>query len=103
MVPTFIPKKIIALSLVSCLLLLSGMVVVSLPEHSLHHNSHHATTHGSLICSWLCTAGECVEGIHVALDYSHVPIAQFQPTSPAVHLSLITIEFPSRGPPQHFA
>lgn len=100
---TSIPTKSIALGLIGCLLLLSGAVMVRFPEHSLHHYRHHPPMHGSLIRTWWCTACDCVESSNLAPDYSHDPITRLQPTAPAVHLPFITIEFPSRGPPQRFS
>ena len=48
-------------SLVASLLLVGGLFANQSTAHSLHHAHHKATTHASLICSWICAAGEIVE------------------------------------------
>lgn len=90
---------IVALGLALALFLLSGLVYPQAVRHAPHHAHHTAGMHGTVLCSWLCTAGHAVESVRV-------------PLLPPFHVNFLTdvTEFPayhpesclaaiSRGPP----
>ncbi|TAJ26486.1 MAG: hypothetical protein EPO64_06400 [Nitrospirae bacterium] len=60
-------QQSVAVGLTVCLLLLSGAVYVQALDHAAHHAHHQAATHASVLCSWLCAAGQSLEG--VAFDF----------------------------------
>ncbi|MBI3603343.1 MAG: hypothetical protein HY205_02715 [Nitrospirae bacterium] len=60
-------QQFIAVGLTVCLLLLSGAVYVQALDHAAHHAHHQAATHSTALCSWLCAAGQSLEG--VAFDF----------------------------------
>ncbi|MBM4121002.1 MAG: hypothetical protein FJ249_00185 [Nitrospira sp.] len=95
---TFLQKSV-AVGLTVCLLLLSGLVYVQAMEHAAHHAHHQAATHASALCSWMCAAGQSLEGITVAFHADLSPLALVDP--PAAQ-DLLTTVLPSpvtRGPP----
>ena len=95
-------KRAVAVGLVVSLLLLTGAVYAQTVEHAAHHAHHQAATHATVLCSWMCAAGQVLEGVEVAFRVSIEPLALAavqtaqQPAS-AVYLSSV-----SRGPPLLF-
>ena len=91
--------KSIAIGLAVCLLLLSGLAYPQTVAHAGHHAHHTAKTHASVICSWMCAAGQVFEAATVVIQSDRSPIgvasqpAVSEPTS-AVHRTAS-----SRGPP----
>jgi hypothetical protein len=61
-------QRSVAVGLVACLLLLSALVYVQTVRHAAHHAHHQAATHASPLCSWLCAAGQGLEGVTVVLQ-----------------------------------
>ena len=75
-------QPFLVFSLVSCLLLLGAIFAGQSAAHSLHHAHHHdATTHATLLCSWVCSAGEVLEVSNFILDISYglISKAEFPP------------------------
>lgn len=92
-------KRSIAFGLTVCLLLLSGTVHVQTVAHAMHHAHHQATEHSTVLCSWMCAAGQVLDGGIVCfpadagpLTLASVPVSQAPPTT--------LLESPAtRGPP----
>jgi hypothetical protein len=80
-------------------LLLSGLVYPQTVAHAGHHAHHTAKTHASVLCSWMCAAGQVFEGTTVVVQSDRNPIGfadlvvVIEPGN-AVH----SVSF-SRGPP----
>ena len=90
---------IFTLGLVACFLFV-GAVLTSLGvAHALHHAHHNAPTHSSIVCSWMCAAGQAAE---VAEPVLHAPIAKIgiveSLPSRLLDKSFSLLVF-SRGPP----
>ena len=92
-------QRSLAIGLALCLLLLSGVVHAQAVEHAVHHAHHQAATHATILCSWMCAAGQVLEGVEVVLQ---------EAIQPLVFLPLPAVEEPagadrpsilSRGPP----
>ena len=94
--------RTIAVGLTVCLLLLSGLAYPQTVGHAKHHAHHTAKTHASVLCSWMCAAGQVFEAAAVVLPSDRAPVgfASVQPVSEptsAVHRTAS-----SRGPPSLF-
>jgi hypothetical protein len=92
-------QRSLAVGLIACLLLLSALVYAQTVRHAAHHVHHQAATHASALCSWLCAAGQGLEGVTVVLQtliglltLTVVLLAQ-KPLSPLLGFSS------TRGPP----
>jgi hypothetical protein len=95
--------RVLATTLVLCLLVLSGLVYAQSVPHATHHAHHKPATHATVLCSWMCAAGQVLDGAPfslpavsglvaiLAVPVSDAPFAVALP-SPA-----------SRGPPQYAA
>jgi hypothetical protein len=91
--------RTVAATLAVCLILLSGLVYAQSVPHATHHAHHKAATHASVLCSWMCAAGQVLEGSAVFL-----PAAGGLVSVLALHIldEPLTVTLPSsssRGPP----
>lgn len=89
----------VAVGLAVCLLLVSGLAYPQTVAHAAHHAHHKATTHATALCSWMCAAGQVLEGVTVVVhvERGSIGVARLlvvQEPSSAVHQTA-----PSRGPP----
>lgn len=92
-------QRILAWGLVACLLLLSGLVYAQTVEHTVHHAHHQAATHGSVLCSWLCAAGQGLEGVTIVLQACLGLLALAVLLLHQQPLNLLLISSSTRGPP----
>ena len=92
----------LVLGLVSCLLVVGGFLAGQSAAHSLHHAHHNTTTHASVICSWMCAAGQVVESANPILESPVFAIRDLEilPISSIGPVSLFF--FFKRGPPTPF-
>jgi hypothetical protein len=91
----------VAVGVTVCLLLLSGLAYPQTVTHAGHHAHHTAKTHASVLCSWMCAAGQVFEGATVVLQSDRGPVSfasliVLQEPVSAVHHTVS-----SRGPPSH--
>lgn len=93
------PKRLTALFLVLCLLAVGGVANGLLVQHELQHAHHKAATHSTAVCSWVCSAGQVLEGLTVSLPVSLAPLAlaSVSPIDRWANAALVVA--PSRGPP----
>lgn len=92
-------QRSVSLSLVFGLLLLGGVIYAQIVPHTLHHAHHQAATHGTTLCTWLCAAGQGLDGGPVILQADSIPFlidsyaVADEPISVVRSLALL------RGPP----
>ncbi|HEV8539940.1 MAG TPA: hypothetical protein VGQ60_02145 [Nitrospiraceae bacterium] len=92
-------QRILTWGLVACLLLLSGLVYAQTVEHTVHHAHHQAATHGSVLCSWLCAAGQGLEGVTIVLQACLGLLALAVLSLSHKPITLPLFFFETRGPP----
>jgi hypothetical protein len=92
-------RRTIALSVVACLLLLSGLVYPQLAAHAAHHSHHQAASHATVLCSWMCAAGQAADDVAFFLDTEGQVLGLALERVPRLGPSPSIIPFPSRGPP----
>ncbi len=85
--------------LVLAVLVASGFASAHSITHESHHANHQKATHGTVLCSWLCAAGQALDGISVPDLIERSPIA-----SPDLAISLFVPQptfdvTTSRAPP----
>jgi len=89
----------LAVTLTVCLLLLSGLMYPLMVPHAVHHAHHKAATHATALCSWMCAAGQVLEGVSFGFDTHLNPVTltgivvSHEPPSAALPSSS------TRGPP----
>lgn len=68
-------RKFLSVVLVLCLLAVGGLAQAQAAEHAGHHAQHQATTHGTLLCSWMCAAGTVLDTEVLLIRPERNPIA----------------------------
>jgi hypothetical protein len=89
--------KFLSILLVLCLLSVGGLAQAQSVEHAGHHAHHQAATHGTPLCSWMCTAGTVLDTAVVTFQAELSPIAFVSvpySAQPSLEACLIS---PSRG------
>lgn len=89
----------VAVGMAVCLLLLSGLVYPQTVAHAGHHAQHKAATHATVLCSWMCAAGQVCEGTAVVLQSDRGPVSIASLISIQEPRSVLHPTAPSRGPP----
>jgi hypothetical protein len=89
----------VAVGLAVCLLLLSGLAYPQTVAHAGHHAHHTAQTHASVLCSWMCAAGQVFEGGTVVLQSDRSPVAAVSAVEVEEPAGIVHSTTPSRGPP----
>jgi hypothetical protein len=95
-------QRSVSLSVAVCLLLLGGLIYVQTVPHSLHHNHHQAATHSTALCSWLCAAGQSIDGGPVVLQAGSTPLTFLPHPVADVPISIDRSLVLLRGPPLLF-
>jgi|DewCreStandDraft_4_1066084.scaffolds.fasta_scaffold143910_2 hypothetical protein len=94
-------KQAVATLLVFCVLVVGGLASTQSIAHEWHHAHHQKATHGTVLCSWLCAAGQALDGISAPNLIERSPSA-----SPDLAISLFVPQptfdvTTSRAPPFH--
>ncbi len=92
-------QRFVAVGLTVCLLLISGVLSSQTVLHAVHHAHHKATTHASILCKWMCAAGQVLEGVTVHLQADLGPLAFVDLLVVTEPGSLVQPAPLSRGPP----
>jgi hypothetical protein len=92
-------KRALAGLLVLCILVVGGLASAQSITHESHHAHHQKATHGTVLCSWMCAAGQVLDSIATPILVEQLPVARAE--QPAFERVLSTaLESPtSRGPP----
>ncbi len=95
----FRAKRALASLLVLCILVVGGLASTQSITHESHHAHHQKTTHGTVLCSWMCAAGQVLDSIADPTLIEQLPVARAE--QPAFLLvPRLTLDSPtSRGPP----
>lgn len=89
----------VAVGLTVCLLLLSGLAYPQTVAHAGHHAHHTAKTHASVLCSWMCAAGQVFEAAAVLISSDRAPVGFASVQSVSEPTSAVHRTASSRGPP----
>ena len=92
-------RRVVAVCLTVCLLLLSGLVYPQTVAHAAHHAHHQAATHATALCSWMCAAGQVLEGVAVVFQAENRPVGLAVPPVSPEPFSTVCASSASRGPP----
>jgi len=92
-------KQSLALLLVLCLLAVGGLASAQSISHETHHAHHHKATHGTVLCTWMCAAGQILDTATAPPLIERSPISRVEfcalPECPSNFSSPLV----SRGPP----
>jgi hypothetical protein len=91
--------KFVSILLVLCVLSVGGLAQAQLVEHAGHHAHHQAATHGTVLCSWMCAAGQAGEAATLVVPLEVIPHEFVEITSADQVPTIFSIILVSRGPP----
>jgi hypothetical protein len=92
-------RQTLILGLVAWLLLLGGIGAVQATQHAAHHAHHQAATHASVLCSWMCAAGQSLEAVAFVFQSDLGPLALADPPVSQDPLISVLSSPVTRGPP----
>lgn len=94
-----VTQQLAVVVLAGWLILLSAIAYPQLTAHAAQHAHHDASTHSTVLCSWLCMAANAAEGtsVHLALA-EQVEFIELEYLGPQIS-PVLTVQPPSRAPP----
>lgn len=94
--------KVLSVLVVVCVLSVGGLAIGQSFAHDVEHQSHHQSSshHGTVLCSWLCVAGQGWEVVSTLQSGEGVPSSPLE-SRVEVHFSFVhPTTFSSRAPPR---
>lgn len=92
-------QRFVAVGLTMCLLIVGGLAYPQAVAHDAHHAHHQKSTHSTILCSWMCAAGQVLDGGSAPYLVERTPIANVeQVIVQSIPLSVLSPST-SRGPP----
>jgi hypothetical protein len=91
--------KFVSILLVLCVLSVGGLAQAQSVEHAGHHAQHQAATHGTVLCSWMCAAGQAGEAATLPVPLEVVPHEFVELRSADKVPTIFSNILASRGPP----
>ena len=96
-------KRSFAILLVLSLLPVGGRAAAQSVTHEFQHAHHQKATHGTVLCSWMCSAGQVLDSLAAPALAEQSPIAFVDEFAPLL-ISFFSIQVvSSRGPPTRVA
>jgi hypothetical protein len=92
-------KRTLACFLVLCILVVGGLASAQSVTHQSQHAHHQKATHGTLLCSWMCAAGQVLDSIATPILVEQSPVAHAEQPTFLSAPRLILDSPTSRGPP----
>jgi hypothetical protein len=92
-------KQLLALLLVLCLLGVGGFASAESISHETHHSHHHKATHGTVLCTWMCAAGQVLDSVTAPTLVERSPISLVELCALPFCSSNFSSPLVSRGPP----
>ena len=96
-------KQSLALLLVLCLLAVGGLASAQSISHESHHAHHHKAAHATVLCNWMCAAGQAGEATTVFVPSEVIPSEYVELRFEANLQHAFSSPVTTRGPPLLFA
>jgi hypothetical protein len=95
-------QRFLACLLVISLLVIGGLASAQSLTHEFQHSHHQKATHGTVLCSWMCAAGQAGEAAALLIPLDFIP-HDFIELTFSDHLpTSFTSVLATRGPPLSF-
>ena len=92
-------KRSFAIVLVLSLLVVGGLASAQSVTHEFQHAHHQKATHGTVLCSWMCTAGQVLDTITSPALIERAPVSRSEQPARPDFTSDFSNTLTSRGPP----
>jgi hypothetical protein len=93
-------KRSLALLLVLCLLTVGGLASAQSISHESHHAHHQKDTHGTVLCTWMCAAGQVLDTATAPALVERTPVSLVDSRPLSGWSSTFSSPLVSRGPPR---
>jgi len=95
-------KRAVAVLLVVCLLVVGGLASAQSITHESHHAHHQKATHGTVLCSWMCAAGQILDAGAAPMLIEQPPVSLPESAAYLFVPHTAPDNITSRGPPTRF-
>ena len=92
-------KQSLAILLVLSLLAVGGLASAQSISHETHHAHHHKAAHATVLCNWMCAAGQAGEATTVIVPSDVVPCVFVELRFEANLQNTFSSHVATRGPP----
>jgi len=93
------PKQSLAVLLVLSLLVIGGLGSAQAISHESHHAHHQKTTHATVLCAWMCAAGQVLDTVTAPDLIERSPVSRVESSAVPEWSSGFSSLLSSRGPP----
>lgn len=90
-----------AVLLVLCVLLVGGIASAQSINHDSQHSHHQKAAHGTVLCSWMCAAGQVLDTAVAPYPVERSPVARAEQDTTRPTPSVLSTIVTSRGPPSY--
>ena len=94
-------QRFLACFLVVSLLVIGGFASAQSLNHESQHSHHQKATHSTVLCSWMCAAGQVLDSNAAPYLIEHSPAAVVEQLAFQLVPHTILDSPTSRGPPSH--
>lgn len=95
--------QVLACALVLCILAVGGFASAQSIAHESQHSHHQKSTHSTVLCTWMCAAGQTHDASFAAFEHELNVVAFLEPLDLVSHRDASLILFSTRAPPQPLA
>ena len=92
-------KQSLAVLLVLCLITVGGLASAQSISHESHHAHHHKAAHATVLCNWMCAAGQVLDTVAAPALVERSPISGVEFRALSDRSSYFSSLLASRGPP----
>jgi hypothetical protein len=93
------PKQSLAIVLVLSLLVIGGVGSAQAVSHESHHAHHQKSTHSTVLCAWMCAAGQVLDTVTAPDLIERSPVSRLECSALPDFSSGFSSLLASRGPP----
>ncbi len=95
-------KRLFAVLLVLCLLAVGSFASAQSISHESHHAHHQKSTHSTVLCAWMCAAGQVLDTVTTPALIELAPVSLVELPARPEFSSSLSFVLTSRGPPNDF-
>jgi hypothetical protein len=99
---TFI-QRTLAFCLALCIVLVGGLASAQSVSHESQHAHHQKATHSSILCSWMCAAGQTHDASFSMFEHELNVLDYLEPFEFLFHHEIASTLLSTRAPPQLLA
>jgi hypothetical protein len=96
-------REALAVVLILCILVVGGLASAQSIIHESHHAHHQKSTHSTVLCSWMCAAGQTHDASFIAFAHELHVLSYIGPSDFIFHINASPTLFATRAPPQPVA